>query len=256
MAGYYRNLPCCALYDTLGEEAINYICSQTKMNIVIVENVQKLKILFNTECKYLKTVVLVHSNGKIPEKDGVKVVSWKDTLLTEGKLIEKRPQPDDLATINYTSGTTGKPKGVMLSHRAMMTSAIGVGEFMMCGQKPTTEDVWFSYLPMAHIFERIAHVMLLSYGAKWAYTSGDMTKIIHELSLVKPTIFGAVPRTLNKLVDKIKARIDAPGLKTAIKGKMLKLAMKKKRELLDQGIVTKDTNWDKQVLRQVQEWIY
>ena len=109
-----------------------------------------------------------------------------------------------LATINYTSGTTGKPKGVMLSHRAMMTSAIGVGEFMMCGQKPTTDDVWFSYLPMAHIFERIAHVMLLSYGAKWAYTSGDMTKIIHELSLVKPTIFGAVPRTLNKLVDKIK----------------------------------------------------
>ena len=83
-----------------------------------------------------------------------------------------------------------------------------------------------------------------------------MTKIIHELSLVKPTIFGAVPRTLNKLVDKIKARIDTPGLKTAIKGKMLKLAMKKKRELLDQGIVTKDTNWDKQVLRQVQEWIY
>ena len=78
MAGYYRNLPCCALYDTLGEEAINYICSQTKMNIVIVENVQKLKILFNTECKYLKTVVLVHSHGKIPEKDGVKVVSWKD----------------------------------------------------------------------------------------------------------------------------------------------------------------------------------
>ena len=75
------------------------------MNIVIVENVQKLKILFNTECKYLKTVVLVHSNGKIPEKEGVKVVSWKDTLLTEGKLIEKRPQPDDLATINYTSGT-------------------------------------------------------------------------------------------------------------------------------------------------------
>ena len=75
------------------------------MNIVVVENVQKLKILFNTECKYLKTVVLVNLNGKIPEKDGVKVVSWKDTLLTEGKLIEKRPQPDDLATINYTSGT-------------------------------------------------------------------------------------------------------------------------------------------------------
>ena len=92
---------------------------------------------------------------------------------------------------------------------------------MMCGQKPVSDDCWFSYLPMAHIFERIAHVMLLSYGAKWAYTSGDMSKIIHELSLVKPTIFGAVPRTLNKLVDKIKARIDTPGLKTAIKGRDL-----------------------------------
>ena len=80
----------------------------------------------------MKTVVLVNgsaqSSVRIPEKEGIKVIAWKDALLTEGKLIESRPQPDDLATINYTSGTTGKPKGVMLSQRAMMTSAIGVAE--------------------------------------------------------------------------------------------------------------------------------
>ena len=53
-----------------------------------------------------------------------------------------------------------------------MTSGIGVGLFMMCGNAPQTDDVWFSYLPLAHIFERVAHITFMSYGCRWAYSGG------------------------------------------------------------------------------------
>ena len=94
----------------------------------------------------------------------------------EGEVVEARPKSSDLATLNYTSGTTGNPKGVMLTHKALMTSGYGIKEFLLCGKPLTTEDVWFSYLPLAHIFERAAHILFMTFGARWAYTGGDMTK--------------------------------------------------------------------------------
>jgi len=257
LGGYYRNLTNCSLYDTLGEQAVQYICQQTEMKLIIVENLQKLKMLFNVDCSTVKQVVLMNSkpDEEIPTKEGVSVITWAEALKAgeEGSLNEARPTPDSLATLNYTSGTTGNPKGVMLTHRALMTSGVGIKEFMLCGKPLTPEDVWFSYLPLAHIFERAAHILFMTFGARWAYTGGDMTKVLAELGLVKPTIFGAVPRTLNKLYDKINAKLQEPGCVSGIKGMLLRKGMRSKRALLDQGIVTRDTFWDRKVLKLVQE---
>ena len=76
---------------------------------------------------------------------------------------------------------------------------------------PATNDVWFSYLPMAHVFERTVHIIMMYTGAKCAFSSGNLRQINQELGLARPTFFGAVPRTLNKLYEKVNETISAPG---------------------------------------------
>ena len=178
--------------------------------LVIVEDLPKLKVLYDIDTKFIQTVVLIKQPGeKIPEKSGIKVVMWDDAMKTDVKLEVITPQPGDLATINYTSGTSGKPKGVMLSHKSSAVCALSYA--MVLPVPATTNDVWFSYLPMAHVFERTVHIIMMYTGAKCAFSSGNLRQINQELGLARPTFFGAVPRTLNKLYEKVNETISAPG---------------------------------------------
>jgi len=254
VGGYFRNLANCSLYDTLGPQAVEYICKETEMKLILVENLAKLNILYSVELPAsLTTVVLIQkTEEKLPEKEGVKVVMWEEALGQVGELTVVEPGPEDLATLNYTSGTTGNPKGVMLTHKAVSITAVVAAKHYMCGQPFTSEDIWFSYLPLAHIFERMVHVMIMYCGGRLAFFGGDLTKVIAELAIVRPTVFGAVPRTLNKLFDKINARLAEPGCVAGLKAKLVRTAMSKKRAYLDQGIVTKDTIWDRKLLSLLQ----
>jgi len=246
LAGYYINLANVSLYDTLGLEAVGHICSQTSLKMAFCQDIPKLKLLLESAPDIKNVVMLEPTKGELPSKEGVKIHSWVDFLASggDGELKEVRPTADDLATLNYTSGTTGLPKGVELSHRAMMTCGIGVGKFMMVKAAPTTDDRWFSYLPLAHIFERAAHIAFMSFGSQWCYVA-NIKNVVGELAIAQPTIFGSVPRVLNRLYDVINDALNAPGCVPYIKSSLVKLAMRKKRALLNQGIVRRDTFWDK-----------
>ena len=235
IGGYFRNLANSSLYDTLGPQAVEYICKETEMKLILVENLAKLNILYSVEVPFLKTVVLIDpTGGDIPQKEGVRVVTWEEAVNNDGGVTIVEPGPEDLATLNYTSGTTGNPKGVMLTHKAVGIAAVCASNYYMCGKPFTTEDIWFSYLPLAHIFERMVHVMIMFCGGRLAFYGGDLTKVLAELAIVRPTVFGAVPRTLNKLFDKINARLNEPGCIANLKGTLVRTAMRKKRAYLDQ----------------------
>ena len=82
--------------------------------------------------------------------------------------------------------------------RNLVTVALGIVAWTVPVQT-CSNDIWFSYLPMAHIFERIVHAALMVVGAQFWFSSGDLKKMLDELQVVKPTIFGAVPRVMNRL---------------------------------------------------------
>ena len=120
-----------------------------------------------------------------------RAAAWKESALAV--------QPDDLATLIYTSGTTGLPKGVMLSHDNLYSNVFA--SLPVLG--PKDDDVALSFLPLSHIFERMAgHYMLFAGGCSIVYAE-SIEAVTANLGEVRPTILSAVPRIYEKLYARI-----------------------------------------------------
>ncbi len=135
--------------------------------------------------------------------------SFED-LVEEGRKLEesggrakfdqmvKSPKPDDLATIVYTSGTTGDPKGAMLTHGNLTSNVLASGQLL-----PMREgDIALCILPLTHILERMVDFVLLNRGCSIAYND-DLPNVAQSLQEIRPHFFAAVPR----LYEKMQARI-------------------------------------------------
>lgn len=114
-------------------------------------------------------------------------------------------QPDDLLTIIYTSGTTGRPKGAMLTHDAMLYEAEAIRKINLI----TPDDTQYLFLPMAHVFAKVLETIWFAEGHVMAFWSGDMKKIVDELSEVRPTMMCSVPRIFEKVHAKVAADVAA-----------------------------------------------
>ena len=120
-----------------------------------------------------------------------RAAAWKNLAL--------QAQPNDLATLIYTSGTTGLPKGVMLSHDNLYSNVFASLQVL----EPTGDDVALSFLPLSHIFERMAgHYMLFAGGCTIAYAE-SIDAVAANLGEVRPTILSSVPRIYEKLYARI-----------------------------------------------------
>lgn len=123
------------------------------------------------------------------------------------------PLADDIITINYTSGTTGDPKGVVLLHR---TAVAGITAARSNGTIKTN-DTHISYLPLAHIYGRMADQTALAEGAEIGYFHGDITTLVDDMKILRPTGLLSVPRLFNRFSTAIQsATVQAPGFKGAL----------------------------------------
>ncbi|GMF32996.1 unnamed protein product [Phytophthora fragariaefolia] len=183
------------LYDTLGPVAIPFILNHTEMSIVFCGK-QQFKVLMGVvhECPSVKTVVQFEDD--IDEEETVLAREHNVKLMTLGQLIEDGkknvvpadpPLPSDLATICYTSGTTGNPKGAMLTHANMMAAAACAFNFTLI--LPT--DIHLSYLPLAHCFERVIQTTLIYNGAAVGYFSGDVKLLMDDLGWLFDTAYAS-----------------------------------------------------------------
>ena len=203
------------IYPTISAEDYAYILNHAEVKLVIVSN----KEIYEKVKSIQDQVPTLKDIFSFEEIEGVR--NWKE-ILELGKEeslqeeVEKRKeavQPDDLATLIYTSGTTGKPKGVMLSHRNIAKVVTSASKSI----PPLPDQArTISFLPTCHIFERIIHYLYV-YKGFGIYFAESIEQIGENIREVKPHIFTAVPRLLEKVYDKIIAKgQELSGIKKAL----------------------------------------
>lgn len=220
-----------ALYSTLGKDAVEYIINHSEITIVFVA-ARNMETMLNLapKCSNLRVIVsidILNQSSEERVREELKKYDIRFLTLEEleasGKskpLPPQLPSPDTIATICYSSGTTSNPKGVVLTHWNLTSSAIAFSQgFTFASQEPNLALI--SYLPLAHIVGRIVEYTAFLLGLKIGYYSGDPLKLIEDCQILKPSIFPAVPRILNRIA----MRMQAVKAEASLKGLVFRLAL-------------------------------
>jgi long-chain acyl-CoA synthetase len=191
------------IYVTNSPPQVAYIVGHSESKAIFVENAQQLE-------KVLKT------RGELPElryaivfdPDGVAlgdfVLSWEQLLAAGDAYAAEHPtavderasrvRPEDLATLVYTSGTTGPPKGAMLTHGNVIWTCRSLDQILPV----TPDDRKLSYLPLSHIAERMVGHFTHIYGGGETWFAQSLETLREDLTACRPTIFFGVPRVWEK----------------------------------------------------------
>ena len=200
------------IYHTLGSDAIRYMLNDAQVTHLIVESPELFanvtRILH--ECLPLRDLVTVFGQ-ECKSQAGKELLSFEDLRRAGSEALKRDPKlgaahkskPDDLLTVVYTSGTTGEPKGAMLTHRNLLSNAMtAISRFSI-----TENDVMVSFLPLCHLFERTCgYYSLLMAGGSIAYAESLQT-VSEDVQLAKPTIMIVVPRVLEKVYNAVQDKV-------------------------------------------------
>lgn len=202
------------LYPSLTSDTIEFILNNSESVGIIVSNKLQLnKILkIRANCHSLKFIIVFNEKDVTGDDNNIYSfasvqLNGKNATFSENDFWEasKKAQPNDLCTIIYTSGTTGEPKGVMLTHWNIISNLIAALEVFPISK----DDVFLSFLPLCHIFERMA-------GYYTAFASGGMIcyaqsieTVANDLMDIKPTIVTTVPRLFERIHSKIIKNVES-----------------------------------------------
>ncbi|XP_034060842.1 long-chain-fatty-acid--CoA ligase ACSBG1 [Gymnodraco acuticeps] len=219
------------MYPTNSPEACQYVASDSKANIIVVENQKQLdKILqIRDRLPHLKAIVQFSGN---PQQRISNIYSWEDFMdlgldVSEDELddIIDSQRANQCCILIYTSGTTGKPKGVMLSHDNITWTANHASRVGEMQPADTQQESLVSYLPLSHIAAQIYDMWTAIQWAELVYfAQPDALKgsLITTLREVCPTSHMGVPRVWEKMMEKIKQAISECGY---VKKKLVTWAM-------------------------------
>uniref|UniRef100_A0A8C4GXM6 Long-chain-fatty-acid--CoA ligase n=1 Tax=Dicentrarchus labrax TaxID=13489 RepID=A0A8C4GXM6_DICLA len=245
LACYTYSLVSVPLYDTLGTEAIDYIIDKASISTIVCDVVDKVNLVLDCvqdKEHSVRTIVLMEAPSadlvNRGQQAGIHILSLQEM---------EPPRPEDMAVICFTSGTTGNPKGAMLTHGNIVSNCSAFIKMteVCCPLCPS--DVHISFLPLAHMFERVVQGVMLVHGAKIGYFQGDIRWLSDDLNTLKPTVFPVVPRLLNRMYDKIFGQANS-----SLKRWVLGFAYRRKEAEIMKGIVRRDSIWDRLIFGKVQ----
>jgi long-chain acyl-CoA synthetase len=186
------------VYHTNSPEECRHVLAHSEARVVICEDRRQAAKIdrVRASCPELEHVVVI--DGVVPGTIALGELR-RGGEGVEVEEIERRVravQPDDVATLVYTSGTTGPPKGCRLTHANFLSAtAMYRGQLELDDIQP----VIYMFLPLAHVLARVAQMVVIDVGGTLVYWRGDSTRVLEEIAETEPTHFIGVPRIYEKL---------------------------------------------------------
>ncbi|KAK4587220.1 hypothetical protein RGQ29_024084 [Quercus rubra] len=240
------------LYDTLGPDAVKFIVNHASVQVIFcVPQTLNSLLSFLSDIPTVRLIVVVGGIDEqipsLPSTTGVQVVTYSK-LLSQGRSNLQPfcpPKPDDVATICYTSGTTGTPKGAILTHGNLIANVAGTS----LSVKFFPSDVYISYLPLAHIYERVNQIATVYNGVAVGFYQGDNMKLMDDVAALRPTIFSSVPRLYNRIYAGILNAVKTSG---GLRERLFNAAYNAKKQAILSG-KNASPMWDKLVFNKIRE---
>jgi long-chain acyl-CoA synthetase len=207
------------LYTQDRPENVAYIIQDSGCKVLLIEGAEQWQPLSAVKGQ-LSSLVRILTVQSVPNAGEPRVRSVGEWLPDQGGATRHLPRdPNALATIVYTSGTTGRPKGVMLSHHNILSNA-AAASFDVLTTGP--DDMLLSFLPLSHTFERTCgYYLTIMSGATNTYSRG-IPQLAEDLQAVRPTILISVPRIYERVYGRIREALDAG---SPLKKKLFMLAV-------------------------------
>ncbi|KAM9733874.1 long-chain-fatty-acid--CoA ligase 3a isoform 1-T2 [Menidia menidia] len=223
LACFTYNYPVVTLYSTLGGPAIAHGLNEAQVTHIITSRElleTRLKAIF-AQVPKLQHIIVVDSTPttwpgypsgvSIHNMAAVQKLGARHENATPER---QQPLPSDIAVIMYTSGSTGNPKGVMISHSNIIASITGMAERIpnLC-----EEDTYIGYLPLAHVLELSAELVCISHGCRIGYSSpqtlsDQSTKIKKgskgDTNVLQPTLMAAVPEIMDRIYKNVMTKVE------------------------------------------------
>ncbi|KAJ3258848.1 Long-chain-fatty-acid--CoA ligase 5 [Boothiomyces macroporosus] len=249
------------LYESFDGDDLHYILNHTELTCIITSTKCLEKILDScAKGNSIRQIILCdldtidEENRDKADLVGVKLVAFKE-LEDIGKSIQKThyiPQPSDIFTICFTSGTTGEPKGAMISHRNLVSQAAGTLDLIPIKHRIQHSDKHISFMPISLMFERLNLHTMASQGCQIEVFDGTSSELIESLEKFKPSIFLSVPLVINKLHDRIQQKAKALSFFYKL---LYELSYKRKKVMLENGRLRNNSIYDQLVFSKFQKVI-
>ncbi len=203
------------LYPSLTSDSIEYILNDSEARAIIVSTgfqLNKVQKIVN-KCKHLKYIIIFNEHE---DTDSVKNIFTFNQIQEKGKEKKKNDlnfliksseaiKDSDVCTIIYTSGTTGEPKGVILTHRNIISNVNAALDIFPI----TKDDIFLSFLPLCHIFERMAGYYTAFAAGCTIYYAESIEKVATNLQEAKPTLMTSVPRLFERIQSRIIKNVES-----------------------------------------------